>query len=140
MSHARRSVLVVEDNPDHALLVKLALARVDPNLDIRVCSDGREAVDLLSRAAPSEDRALRSVPDLVLLDLSMPRLDGFGVLEWVGQEAALERMPVIVLTSSSSPMDEARAMDLGASGFFTTPANLEDLGEMIRTIVMQWLD
>ncbi|HSG07767.1 MAG TPA: response regulator [Longimicrobiales bacterium] len=140
MSHARRSVLVVEDNPDHALLVKLALARVDPSLDVLVCSDGREAVDLLSGAPPPNDGTLRSVPDLVLLDLSMPRLDGFGVLDWVGREAAFERIPVIVLTSSSSPMDEARAMDLGASGFFTTPANLEELGEMIRSIVVQWLD
>ena len=129
----------MEDNPDHALLVQLAAERLDASLEVRVCSDGREAVDLLSGVPPFDDRAEHPLPDLVLLDLIMPRLDGFGVLTWVRQQPALKNLPVVVLTSSISPLDEARAVRLGASGFYTKPADLEELGVQVRDIVKRWL-
>ena len=139
MSHPRRGILVVEDNPDHALLVRLAAERVDPSLDVRLCADGREAVDLLSGAPPYENRALHPLPDLVLLDLIMPKLDGFAFLDWVRKQPAFKRLPVVVLTSSISPVDEARALHLGASAFYSKPADLGELGEQVRNIVKRWL-
>lgn len=129
----------MEDNPDHALLVQLAAARVDARLDVRVCADGQEAVDLLSGVPPFDDRTQHPMPDLVLLDLIMPRLDGFGVLTWVRQQPHLKKLPVIVLTSSISPLDETRALRLGASGFYTKPADLQELGEQVHSIVKRWL-
>lgn len=139
MSEERRILLVVEDNPDHALLVRLAAERVDRNLDVRLCSDGREAVDLLSGEPPFQDRRAHPLPDLVLLDLIMPRLDGFGFLKWVRGRPELKDLPVVVLTSSISPLDEARAKRLGASGFHTKPADVEELSEQVRSIVQRWL-
>jgi CheY-like chemotaxis protein len=69
----------------------------------------------------------------------MPRLDGFGFLGWVRQQSAFGDLPVVVLTSSISPVDEARALRLGASAFYTKPADLEELGEQVRSIVKRWL-
>ena len=130
---------MVEDNPDHAVLVQVALQRIDAGIRVRICTDGREAVDLLSGVPPYDDRAAHPLPDLVLVDLIMPRLDGFGVLDWVRQQPDLKRLPVVVLTSSISPLDEARALRLGAAGFFTKPATLDDLEEQVRSIVKRWL-
>lgn len=134
------TVLVVEDNADHALLVRLAAQRVDSRLDVQVVSDGVEAVAYLEGREPYEDRDVHPFPDLVILDLIMPRLDGFGVLSWIRERSALDRLPVVVLTSSISPQDEARAMRLGATSFQTKPADLDRLQAQVGDIVTQWLD
>jgi len=139
LSDARRRILVVEDNPDHALLVRLAAERFVPDLDVSVCADGGEAVDFLSGAPTHEDGADHPLPDLVLLDLIMPRMDGFAVLEWVRQQPALQRLPVVVLTSSISPVDEARALRLGATAFHSKAADLDKMGEQVRSIMKRWL-
>lgn len=135
-----RIVLVVEDNPDHALLVRIAAKRAVPELDVRVAGDGLDALAYLDGKAPYADRVAHPFPDLVILDLVMPRLDGFGVLRWIRAQEAMMRLPVVVLTSSVSPRDEARAFELGASGFMTKPADLERLGGQVQEIVARWLD
>lgn len=134
-----RTVLVVEDNPDHALLVRLAAERVDSDLDVRVAVDGRQAVAYLEGDDEYGDRTLHPFPRLVILDLIMPRLDGFGVLEWIRSQAGLRDLPVVVFTSSISPRDESRALKLGASAFHTKPADLSELGGQVRDIVSRWL-
>lgn len=134
-----RTVLVVEDNADHAFLVRLAARRVDPDLEIQVAPDGMEAVAYLSGKPPYDDRATYPFPQLVILDLVMPRLDGFGVLDWMGDQRGLERLPVVVLTSSDNPGDESKAMALGARAFLTKPADVDELGASVRKIVEQWL-
>lgn len=139
MPEPTRTVLVVEDNPDHALLVRLAAERVDPRLDVRVASDGLEALAYIEGKGEYGDRRLHPPPRLVILDLVMPRLDGFGVLEWIRSRAGMKDLPVVVLTSSISPRDEARARQLGASAFYTKPADLESLGGQVRDIVTRWL-
>lgn len=139
MPATARTVLVVEDNADHAFLVQLAARRVDPNLDIRIAEDGMEAVAYLSGKPPYSDRSQTPFPALVLLDLTMPRLDGFGVLTWVREQQGLENLPIVVLTSSINPGDETRARKLGAQGFHTKPADLDKLGDTVRTIVERWL-
>lgn len=129
----------MEDNPDHALLLRLASQRVDPTLEVRVCAHGRDAVAYLSGAPPYEDRVEFPLPDLVLLDLIMPELDGFGVLAWVRAQPEFVLLPVVVLTSSISPVDQARANRSGASAFHTKPADLDKLGDEVRNIVDRWL-
>lgn len=98
-----------------------------------------EAVAYLSGKAPYDDRSRTPFPALVILDLIMPRLDGFGVLDWTREQSGLEQLPVVVLTSSSNPGDEARAMSLGARAFLTKPADLDTLGDTVRDIVERWL-
>lgn len=136
---APRIVLVVEDNADHALLVQLAAHRAVPGLDVRIVPDGLHAVAYLDGKAPYDDRQVHPFPGLLILDLKMPRLDGFGVLEWIRARGDGRGLPVVVLTSSDSPRDQKRALQLGASAFHTKPADLERLGEQVRDIVARWL-
>ena len=136
---APRTVLVVEDNADHAFLVQLAAHKTAPDLDVRIVGDGLEAVAYLEGKAPYDDRRVHPVPDLLILDLKMPRLDGFGVLAWIRARGDINGLPVVVLTSSVSPRDETRALQLGASAFHTKPADLDRLGDQVRDIVARWL-
>ena len=133
MQARHHTVLVVEDNKDHALLIRIAARRPFPGLDIRVAGDGREGIAYLAGTPPFQDRRSHPLPDLVLLDLIMPDVDGFGVLEWMGQHA--KHVPVVVLSSSVNPGDEARALELGARAFHTKPADLDTLSETVREIV-----
>ncbi len=141
MTRGVDTVLVVEDNPDHALLVRIAARRAFPDLDVRVVGDGREAVSYLGGTRPFEDRAENPFPRLVILDLVMPGLDGFGVLSWMRATDVpkVRRVPVVVLTSSVNPGDEARALQMGAVAFFTKPASLDELGRTVSSIVERWL-
>lgn len=133
------TILVVEDNEDHALLVKLAARRVDAPMDIRIATDGLDAVAYLGGTAPYDDRGVHPMPDLVILDLAMPNMDGFGVLEWIRGRPDLQELPVVVLTSSVNPNDEARALSAGARAFHTKPASLDELGVEVRHILERWL-
>ena len=130
---------MVEDNPDHALLVQIAAHRAVPDLDVRIVTDGLDAVAYLEGKAPYDDRGVHPFPGLLILDLKMPRLDGFGVLQWIRASGDGKGLPVVVLTSSDSPRDEKRALQLGASAFHTKPADLERLGDQVRDIVARWL-
>lgn len=133
------TILVVEDNPNHALLVRLAVRRTFPEIDVRVAGDGREGVAYLAGAPPFQSRQSHPYPDLVILDLIMPEMDGFGVLEWIRAQETSPSPPVVVLTSSVNPGDMARALDLGAKAFYTKPADLEELGQIVREIVERWI-
>lgn len=134
MSH-HVTVLLVEDNADHAVLIRLAAERALPGLDVHVARDGREAIDYLAGSPPFEDREQHPRPDLVILDLLMPRVDGFGVLEWIGSQPGMDPMPVVILTSSVNPADETKALALGARAFHSKPGDLLELAELVKAIV-----
>jgi len=135
-----RTILVVEDNPDHAMLMRIAVERVAPDVAVRIVGDGMEAISYLEAVGPYADRSVSPYPDLVMLDLVMPRLDGFGFLEWLRGGNVTDKPPVVVLTSSLNPQDEARARRLGAADFQTKPSDLTRLGEQIRAIIARWVD
>jgi len=134
-----RVVLIVEDNADHALLLRMAVERLGEGLDVRVVRDGLEAIAYLKGEHAYADRVAHPFPELVLLDLIMPRLDGFGVLEWIQTSRELRSLPVVVLTSSISPADESRSRRLGARAFHTNPADLTELRSQVREILATWL-
>ena len=132
-------ILLAKDNEDYALLFRRALqaARIDACLD--VVHDGQEAVDYLAGAAPYADRTKHPFPKLMLLDLRMPRMDGFEVLSAVRQRLGFTQLPVIVLTHSDNPADIKRAYELGATSYFRKPDSLEGLDEMIHVLHAYWL-
>jgi CheY-like chemotaxis protein len=132
-------ILLAKDNEDYAVLFRRALlaARVDATLG--VVRDGQEAVDYLSGAAPFTDREKHPFPKLLLLDLKMPRMDGFEVLSAVRQRLGLTQLPVVVLTHSDNPADVKRAYELGATSYFRKPDSLEGLDEMIHVLHAYWL-
>lgn len=133
------TLLVIEDAREHAILVRVAARRALPGLDVRVAGDGREGIAYLAGTPPFQDRRSHPIPSLIILDLLMPETDGFAVLEWLLEQPAAARIPVVVLTSSENPDHEGRSLDLGAKAFYRKPPNLDDLGAVVREIVEEWI-
>ena len=95
---------------------------------------------VLAGTPPFQDRRSHPLPDLIILDLLMPDVDGFAVLEWVREQNGSIRCPIVVLTSSEQPEHEDRSLDLGAASFHKKPADLDTLGETVREIVETWIN
>lgn len=130
------SILLVEDDPDHVDLTRIALqtARVPFGLD--VVMDGTEALQYLRREPPYEGS---TVPDLVLLDLNLPKLDGREVLRTIKSDPELRRIPVIVLTTSSDVADIETAYQNHANSFITKPTDFDEFLHAIETMHEYWL-
>jgi DNA-binding response OmpR family regulator len=133
------TLLVIEDARDQAMLVGIAARRAHPGLDVRVANDGLEGVAYFARIPPFEDQESHPTPDLVILDLFMPELDGFEVLQWLQEHLNPIPFPVVVLTSSTKPEDETRALALGAARVVKKPTDLQSLGEAVKAIVHEWI-
>ncbi|MEQ1857102.1 MAG: response regulator [Longimicrobiales bacterium] len=129
------TLLVVEDARLDAMLIRVAARRALPGLDVRVAGDGREGIAYLEGLPPFQDRRSHPYPDLVILDLLMPEVDGFGVLEWLRDRKGVRSVPVVVLTASVDPAHQGRSMDLGATAFHKKPGDPEGLANVVRTIV-----
>jgi CheY-like chemotaxis protein len=133
------TILLVDDCPDDVLLIRLALARAGITQKLIVVSDGEKALLYLRGENPFADRAAFPLPKVVLLDLAMPRMGGFEVLEWIRRQPHLSQTPVIVLTGSALIADSRRAYELGANSFVTKPADLTELTLALKEIVQSWL-
>src|SRR3954451_19051068 len=122
-------ILLVEDNPGDAQLVRMAFAEAMPSARLSVASDGEAALAPLSDEGP---------PDLLLLDLTLPRLSGHEVLASIKADAALKRLPVVVLSSSQAEADVARSYELGAASHVTKPSDVDALFALVETLVRYW--
>jgi CheY-like chemotaxis protein len=131
------TLLVIEDMKDQAILVGIAARRAHPGLDVRTAAHGGEGIDYLTGVV--EGREDHPRPDLIVLDLFMPEVDGFAVLEWLADREEPLDVPVVVLTSSYSVRDEVRAIETGASGVFKKPEHVSELGDTVRQIVHEWI-
>jgi CheY-like chemotaxis protein len=132
-------ILVAEDNPHDAFFLKRAFLRAGINAPIQFVANGEDAVKYLGGAAPFTDRQNFPLPNMMMLDLKMPRLDGFEVLQWLRQQPGLKRLPVIIFTSSAEPNDVDRAHELGANGYAIKPAGVDDLFTTIQAFEKYWL-
>ncbi len=101
--------------------------------------DGQAAVDYLTGKPPYQDRAAYPLPGLILLDLKMPRMDGFDVLDWLGGQPGLQRVPVVVFSSSSNEADMRKARQMGARDYFVKVPDLNKLAAMFQALAQQWL-
>ncbi|MHB1295024.1 MAG: response regulator [Anaerolineae bacterium] len=129
-------VLMVEDNPDDVELTQEALREVKAYVNTQVVTDGIQALALLRREGQYAD-ATR--PDLILLDLNLPRMDGRELLAEIKNDPALRRIPVVVVTTSQSEEDIYRAYDLHANSYVTKPVDLDQFIRAIRGIEGYWL-
>jgi len=120
MSH---SVLVVEDEPN--IVISLRFIMEQAGFSVRVAEDGQQAVDEIEREAP----------DVVLLDLMLPEIDGFSVCETMRANPELDGTRIIVLSAKSREIDRDRAMRLGADDFITKPFSTRDLGDRVRRVL-----
>jgi len=139
MQHAPQTVLYVEDSPDDYALLKLASRKCGTPFSLQHAGDGEQAISYLSGAGEYADREEHPFPDMVLLDLKMPRLDGFEVLEWIRNNPTTKSLPVVVLAGSSFRADIRRALELGANSYAAKPGKFEELEVLIDQIADVWL-
>jgi CheY-like chemotaxis protein len=132
-------ILIVEDNDDHALLLKHGFKQANLINPLQVVRDGDEAIAYLKGEGKFSNRAEYPLPALVLLDLKMPRRDGFEVLEWIRRQPGLSSMRVVVLTTSDEMRDINRAYALGANSFLVKPIKFDDFVQLSQAIKGYWL-
>jgi len=131
-------VLLVEDSEADELLVRAALKLDGLDCDFRVSEDGEQAIQFIERV---DNGAEESKPDVVLLDLNLPRKSGATVLEKIRQSSQFARIPVLVVSSSDSDRDRAQTARLGAAGYFHKPMDLMEfmkLGPVVRETLAKW--
>ncbi len=132
MGDAPSVLLLAEDNPDHADLVRWALE--DRGLFDRIVHlwDGEAALDYLLRRGAYADAAAHPLPRALLLDIRMPKVDGFEVLRAAKRTPGLEKIPALILTSSEAESDIRRAEELGADGYFVKPLDVRRFEAFLR--------
>jgi len=127
-------ILVVEDDPNDQDLIQMALARAGIANPIVLAHDGQEALDKLVSAS-----AMSPLPALVLLDLKLPKVNGFEVLAQLRSHPATRYLPVVVMSSSSELEDMTRSYENGANSYIRKPVAIKDYNEAIKSIVHYWL-
>lgn len=129
-------ILLVEDNEGDILLTKEALEDAKILVKLSVVRDGKEAIDFLNKAGKYAAVAL---PDLLLLDVNLPKKNGHEVLKYIKTNENFKHIPVIILTTSSSPVDINLSYDNYANCYITKPVNVTDFLSMITTIENFWI-
>jgi CheY-like chemotaxis protein len=135
----RRVILLAEDDEDDFILVRDALEEAGVAADLRRVDDGEEVMDYLARRGRFTQE-VAPAPDIVILDLNMPRKDGREVLRDLKLHPWLRRIPVIVLTTSRAEEDVARSYALGVNSFIRKPSAFEALVEAMRSIGRYWFE
>ena len=137
VSEPRFHIVLVEDTEPDVFLIREALERDGLEFELEVLDDGEKAVDFIDRI--DQDPAIRR-PNLLLLDLNLPKKSGGQVLERVRQSPACADVPVVILTSSDSPMDKARAAQYKATEYFKKPSKWDEfmrLGPLVRDLLVE---
>jgi CheY-like chemotaxis protein len=128
-------VLLVEDNPGDADLTKETLEDCRLHIEITIAIDGVEALDRLCRRPP---HVATELPDLIMLDLNLPRMSGREVLARIKQDPSLRTIPVVILSSSDAEQDIVRSYELGANCYVTKPVGLEAFQAIVRSVEGFW--
>ncbi len=124
-------ILVVEDNPDDVYFARRALRNAAPDVTVAFVHDGQAALEYLHGVGPFADRGVHPLPAMVFLDLKLPYVHGLSVLEAIRADPELQRLPVVVLTSSEEQRDRTRAEALGIQDYVVKPVRPEALRALI---------
>lgn len=133
-------ILVAEDDPTDAYFFERAFKRAGLPVMLHFVRDGQEVIDYLQGAGQFIDRTAHPLPQLVLLDLKMPRLDGFEVLEWVRKQPGFNALQVVIFSSSGEPENINRAYGLGANWYLVKPHSIEELTALVGRFKKFWLE
>jgi two-component system, response regulator len=134
-----RVILLVEDNPDDEALTVRALKKNNIMNEVAVVRDGVEALDYLFGEGSHAGRDMSVVPQVILLDLKLPKLDGLGVLRRLRSDPRTKLLPVVLLTSSNEEQDLATGYGLGANSYVRKPVDFDQFKEAIRQLSLYWL-
>lgn len=137
-SQERKTILLVEDNDDHAELIKRTFARLTDRVLLVHTTDGAEALDYLSGCGAYAQQG-PARPELILLDLRLPRVDGLEVLRQIKQASDLRSIPVVILTTSAAEADVARAYDQHANAYLVKPIDFTEFNDLVRDLGLFWL-
>jgi len=137
---AQPFVLIAEDVEDDVQLLQRSFRQAGISSSMQIVSDGEECIAYLSGIGKYVNREEFPLPDLLLLDLKMPRASGFDVLKWIRGRPSLSSLRVVVLTSSERIRDINQAYELGANSFLTKPLNFVDFTNTIQAMLKYWLE
>jgi len=135
----KKLILLIEDNPDDELLALRALKKNNITSNVKVVRDGLEAVNYLFAEGEYGDRDKNDIPDVILLDLKLPKLDGVEVLKRIRENDVTCMIPVVMLTSSNEERDIMNAYKVGANSFICKPVDFEQFLEATKQIGTYWL-
>jgi CheY-like chemotaxis protein len=130
----RQTILLVDDSENDLFILRAAFKMAKSNFPLQEVHNGEEAVAYLKGLGPYADRDKFPLPTLMLLDLNMPKKNGFDVLAWVRIQPGLKRLAIIIMTASIRNQDVERAFDLGATAFLLKPSSLDALAAMMRCL------
>lgn len=133
----RKKVLLVDDDPDDQYLTQRALKATGLDLDLNIAENGRDMLTLLQKNISSSPSLL---PDLILLDLNMPAMDGITALKELRKLPLKKKIPIVVFTTSNSALDARESYDKGADFFLTKPGDFEELTQKIGELCKHWLE
>lgn len=137
-SSRRVVILVAEDDADDRILTRDALADSKIGAEPRFVEDGEELIAYLRRTGRYADAARSPRPELILLDLKMPRMDGFDVLRVIKNDPELRRIPVVVLSTSNTRDDIRKSYDLGVNSYSVKPSTYQELVKLMSRIGEYW--
>jgi CheY-like chemotaxis protein len=133
-------ILMVDDSPNDLLFFGRAASNTHLNIRLQTLTAGRQAIDYLTAKGEYNDRSKYPWPDLIVMDLKMPEVNGFDLLAWRQTSALLSCIPVIVLSGSSEPDDVKRIFELGANKHLVKPAALADWEKVVREVWDFWTE
>lgn len=135
----KKRILLVEDNPDDALLTLRALEKNNILNEVIIARDGAEALDYLMGTGVHADHNPEEIPELVLLDLRLPKVDGLEVLRRMRADEHTRPLPVVVLTTSDEDQDIIKSYRLGANSYIRKPVNFNQFIDAIQQLGLYWL-
>jgi two-component system response regulator len=136
---SQKAILLIEDNPNDEALTIRALKKNKIGNELRVVRDGVEALEFLFCTGAFADRDFNDQPQLILLDINLPKVDGLEVLRRIRANESTRRLPVVILTSSREDQDVINGYDLGANSYVRKPVDFDQFVEAVRQLGLYWL-
>ncbi len=134
-----KHILLVEDNPDDEALTLRALKKNNISNEVMVVRDGAAALDYMFAEGAYSERDIHDLPEVILLDLKLPKIDGVEVLTRLRANTHTRKTPVVILTTSNEDVDIAKCYDSGANSYIQKPVDFDQFMEAVRQLGMYWL-
>lgn len=136
----RKAILVADDSAEDTFILKRAFEKAGMQVPLLFVKDGQELIHYLAGDDGYADRTTHPMPRLLLLDLKMPKMDGFDVLRWLQRQPELRRLVVTVLSSSDESKDVNLAYDLGANSYVVKPGSMDGYAKIVEKLRDYWLE